>query len=90
MKVYVESKLQVEALIGNKVGELEIFKGHWRVIGDHIFIGNENVNETNCDTAMEIARIAHKSDEICVFMCDDYVSESVMAVVVMPNKEVKQ
>lgn len=89
MKVYLESKAQVEALIGQAVGKLEIFDGNWFTVDEHIFIGDENVSETNC-VAMEIAHTVHMSDEICVFMCDDYVSESLKAVVVMTDKEIEQ
>lgn len=90
MKVYLESKSQVEALIGNKVGELEIFNGYWKVIGGFIFFrGEKGITEVNCEMAMEIGRTAHKSEEICVFMCDDYVSDSLKAVVVLTEMEDK-
>ncbi|QBX32760.1 hypothetical protein Asfd1_134 [Aeromonas phage Asfd_1] len=91
MKVYLESKLQVEMLIGNKVGELEIFANeYWFVKGSFIFLHDKpGIPENDCSVCYEIVRKCHVSDEITVFMVDDYVSESAMAIVVMTDKEDK-
>ncbi|UOX40459.1 hypothetical protein OBDJBBDK_00135 [Aeromonas phage AhFM11] len=91
MKVYLESKLQVESLIGNKVGELECFtKEYWFVKDGFIFLHDKpGISENDCSLCYEIIRKCHVSDEITVFMVDDYVSESAKAIVVMTNKEDK-
>lgn len=91
VKVYLESKLQVESLIGNKVGELEIFaKEYWLVKDEFIFLHDmPGISENDCSLCYEILRKCHVSDEITVFMVDDYVSESAKAIVVMTNKEDK-
>lgn len=90
VKVYLESKLQVESLIGNKVGELEIFDSYWRVKEDFIFLHDApGISENDCSFCYEILRKCHASDEITVFMVDDYVSESAKAIVVITDKEDK-
>lgn len=91
VKVYLESKLQVESLIGNKVGELEIFaKEYWFVKDGFIFLHDgPGISENECSLCYEILRKCHVSDEITVFMVDDYVSESAKAIVVITDKEDK-
>lgn len=90
VKVYLESKLQVESLIGNRVGELEIFaKEYWLVKDGFIFLHDgPGISENDCSLFYEIFRKCHVSDEITVFMVDDH-SESAKAIVVITDKEDK-
>lgn len=88
VKVYLESKIQLESLLGNSVGEVEIFKSHWMIQDGFVFIGDAPIDVNLC-VVFEVVKKVHASTEISVFSVDDYVSESVKMVVLDPKMEVK-
>ncbi|AAX63564.1 hypothetical protein PHG31p75 [Aeromonas phage 31] len=89
IKVYLESKIQLESLFGNSVGEVEIFKSHWMIRDGFVFIGDPPIDPDLC-VVFEKVRYIHKSNEIHAIMVDDYVSETHKIICLFPEKKICQ